>query len=303
MMMKLFRVLGYSIRDAFKSVKRNFSLSIASISCISITLLVVSVALILSFNVRNFSQKIEEDVTMVVFLEFGVTDQQIADFENKLDKMDNVASGWVVETPKERKENLLKEDEFWKSVGSLISDESEFFHQCYKIKVKDVTKIKDTAKVLDDDDAVSYVNYGEEMVDEMVSLFDIINKIAFGVVIVLVIVTIFLIVNTIKLTIFSRRREISIMRVVGASNFTIKNPFIIEGLLIGLLGSVVPVLFTIYGYKIFYNRLDNGHLFSSLVQFITPEPFVYLLSVIITCIGAIVGMFGSARAVRRYLKI
>lgn len=301
--MKLFRMFGYSVRDAFKSVKRNFSLSIASISCISITLLVVSVALIMSFNVRNFSKKIEDDVTMIVFLEFGVTDQQIADFENRLDRMDNVASDWKVETPQERKEQLLLEDDFWKSVGSLISNDDEIFHQCYRIKVNDVTKIKETAKILSDDDAVSYVNYGEEMVEEMVSLFDIINKIAFGIVIVLVIVTVFLIVNTIKLTIFSRRREISIMRVVGASNFTIKNPFIIEGFLIGILGSIIPIAFTIYGYTIFYNRLDNGHLFSSLVEFINPQPFVYLISLIILLIGAIVGMFGSSRAVRRYLKI
>ncbi len=301
--MKLFRMLWYSIRDAFKSVHRNFSLSIASISCISITLLVVSIALILSFNVRNFSKKIEEDVTMVVFLEFGVTDQQIADFENRLDKMDNIAPGWKVETPKERKESLLEEDEFWKSVGSLISNESEFFHQCYKIKVNDVTKIKETAKVLNDSEVVSYVNYGEEMVDEMVSLFDLINKITVGVVLVLVVVTVFLIVNTIKLTIFSRRREISIMRVVGASNFTIKNPFIVEGFLIGLIGSIAPVLFTIFGYRAFYKGLDNGHLFSSLVEFISPNPFVYLISLIIVFLGVIVGMFGSARAVRRYLKI
>lgn len=301
--MKLFRMLGYSIRDALKSVKRNFSLSIASISCISITLLVVSVALIMSFNVRNFSKQIEEDVTMVVFLNFGVTDQEIADFENKLDKMENVLPGWIAETPQDRKELLLEEDEFWKSVGTLINNDDEIFHQCYRIKVKDVTKIKDTAKQLNEDEVVSYVNYGEEMVEEMVSLFSVINKIAFGIVIVLVFVTVFLIVNTIKLTIFSRRREISIMRVVGASNFTIKNPFIVEGFLIGLIGSVVPVIVTIFGYNVLYNRLDNGHLFSSMVEFIDPEPFVYLISLIIILIGVIVGMIGSARAVRRYLKI
>ena len=120
---------------------------------------------------------------------------------------------------------------------------------------------------------------------------------------ILIVVTIFLIVNTIKLTIFSRKREISIMRVVGASNWTIKNPFIIEGFLIGVMGSIVPILITIYGYTAFYNSLDNGHLYSSIIEVLKPAPFVYIISLVILVLGALVGMVGSGRAVRRYLKV
>ena len=115
--------------------------------------------------------------------------------------------------------------------------------------------------------------------------------------------TVFLIINTIKLTIFSRRREISIMRVVGASNITIKNPFIIEGFIIGLLGSILPVIAVIIGYKEFYSRLDNGHFMTFWLEFIEPEPFIYLVSLIIVATGVLVGMFGSSRAVRKYLKV
>ena len=150
---------------------------------------------------------------------------------------------------------------------------------------------------------VQVVNYGETMVGNMLSTFDWVEKIAVAVVLILIFVTIFLIVNTIKLTIFSRKREISIMRVVGASNLMIKNPFIIEGFIIGLIGSVIPVIATIYGYSAFYNSLDDGHLFSSLIKLIDPYPFVYLISLVIVAIGVVVGMFGSARAVRKYLKI
>ena len=89
---------------------------------------------------------------------------------------------------------------------------------------------------------VSVVKYGEGMVDKMVSAFSSVEKVTYGIVIALIIVTVFLIINTIKLTISARRREISIMRLVGASNFTIKTPFIIEGMILGLFGSIVPIL-------------------------------------------------------------
>lgn len=301
--MKLFRMIKCSIRDAFKSVFRNLSLSIASISCISITLLVVAVALLVSFNVKNFSKEIKSDVTMVVFLNLGVTNEEIESFENTLNSMENVLPGWEVQTPSERKNMLLEEDDFWNSVGSLIDNEEEIFHQSYMIKVKDINEINTTAKEFENMDVVQLVNYGEDVVEPMITVFDMIEKIAFLLVIILIIVTVFLIVNTIKLTIFSRKREISIMRVVGASNWTIKNPFIIEGFIIGLIGSIIPVLITIYGYTAFYNSFDDGHVLTTFTRLLEPQPFIFLVSLIVVVIGVVVGMFGSGRAVRKYLKI
>ena len=93
------------------------------------------------------------------------------------------------------------------------------------------------------------------------------------------------------------------MRVVGASNITIKNPFIIEGFIIGLLGSIIPVVATIFGYRAFYERLDDGHFMTFWLEFLKPDPFIYLVSLIIIAIGVLVGMFGSSRAVRKYLKV
>ena len=136
----------------------------------------------------------------------------------------------------------------------------------------------------------------------MVTAFSSIEKVTYVIVIALVVVTIFLIINTIKLTISARKREIGIMRLVGASNLTIKIPFIIEGMILGLFGSVVPVLVTTYGYLAFYKHFD-GYLYSRLIQLIKPEPFIYQASLIVVGIGILVGMIGSASAVKRYLKI
>ena len=140
------------------------------------------------------------------------------------------------------------------------------------------------------------------MVDKMVKAFSSIEKLTYIVVIALILVTVFLIVNTIKLTISARSREIGIMRLVGASNITIKLPFIIEGMILGLFGSIVPVILTTYGYLAFYKHFD-GYLYSRLIELIIPEPFIYQTSLIVIGIGILVGMIGSASAVRKYLKI
>ena len=301
--MKLFRMIKNGIRDAFRSVARNFSLSIASISCISITLIVVALALLVAFNVENFSNKVGDNVTIVTYLKLGVTEEEAIEFESDLSKLDNIQEGWTKQTPEDRKKALMEENDFLSSVGNLIENESEVFHYRYDVNVKDIKKIENTKKELLKNELVDSAEYGDETISRMINLFDFAGKLSIVVAVILMVVTSFLIINTIKLTIFSRKREISIMRVVGASNMTIKNPFIIEGFIIGLLGSIIPVIAVIFGYKEFYSRLDNGHFMTFWLEFIEPEPFIYLVSLIIITIGVLVGMFGSSRAVRKYLKV
>ena len=121
-------------------------------------------------------------------------------------------------------------------------------------------------------------------------------------VIALIAVTIFLISNTIKITIFSRRQEISIMRLVGTSNTVIKLPFLVEGFILGVIGAIIPILLTIFGYMFLYDYV-GGNLFSDLIILVKPETIVYTTSLVLVIVGGLVGMFGSLNAVRRYLKI
>ena len=132
--------------------------------------------------------------------------------------------------------------------------------------------------------------------------FDIVKKITYIVVIALVIVTAFLISNTIKITITNRRREIEIMRLVGASNSYIKLPFFFEGLWLGFIGSIVPIFACCYGYLYLYNRL-GGQLFTAIIKLVKPDALVFNVVLSILIVGVLVGAFGSYRAVRRYLKI
>lgn len=299
--MKLFRMLGTSFRDALKSVFRNFSLSLASISCITITLVIVAIAIIASFNVQNFTKEIEKDLTIVVFLNNDTTDKDIEIIEKKIKSIDNIQN-YSFESKNQVKEEMRKESDVFDTVMSTWSEDESPLKDTIQLKVKDVKIIGDTADEIKKIDKVAVVKYGEGMVDQLVKAFASIQKVAYGVVIALVLVTVFLIINTIKLTIFSRKREISIMRLVGASNFTIKTPFIIEGMILGLIGSIIPVILTTYGYLVFYNHF-KGYLFTELIELIKPEPFIYQASGLVIIIGIIVGMIGSASAVRKYLKV
>lgn len=299
--MKALRMLTRSIRDAFKSVVRNFSLSLASISCITITLIIVALAIIASFNVDNFTKEIEKDMTIVVFMDNESTDDNIKDAETRIKKLSNVEK-YTYQSKVDVKEQMQSESDVFKAVLDEWDEDESPLKDTLQIKVKDVTKIKDTANKIKNMDHVSVVRYGEGYVDKMVTAFSSIEKVTYGIVVALIVVTIFLIINTIKLTISARHREIEIMRVVGASNISIKIPFIIEGMILGLFGSIVPVLVTTYGYLAFYKHFD-GYLFSELIKLITPEPFIYQTSLIIIVIGVLVGMVGSASAVRKYLKI
>lgn len=299
--MKMLRMLVRSIRDAFKSVKRNFSLSLASVSCITITLIIIATAVIASFNVQNFTREIEKDLTIVVFLNNNVSEEDIENVTNEIKGLKNVDT-YTFQSKVQVKEQMQAESDVFNAVLDTWDTDESPLKDTFQVKVKDVEEIKDTADKIKAFNEVSVVRYGEGMVDKLISAFASIKKVTYAVVLALVLVTVFLIVNTIKLTIDARKKEISIMRLVGASNITIKTPFVIEGMILGLLGSIVPVIFTTYGYIAFYQHFD-GHLFSDLIKLIEPEPFIYNASVIVIGIGILVGMVGSAGAVKKYLKV
>ena len=290
-----------SIRDAFKSVIRNFSLSLASISCITITLIIVAIAIIASFNVQNFSKEIEKDLTIVVFLDNDATEEDAKEVEREIQSISNV-SEYTFQTKNEVKEQMKQESPVFNTVLENFEDEKSPLKDTFQVKVKEIESIKGTAEKIEKLKNVAVVRYGEGMVDKLVTAFSSIEKVTYGIVIALIVVTMFLIVNTIKLTISARKREIGIMRLVGASNFTIKTPFIIEGMILGAFGSIVPIIITTYGYIAFYNHFD-GYLYSELIKLILPEPFIYQVSLIVLGVGILVGMIGSARAVRKYLKV
>ena len=296
--MKALRVLRRSIRDSFKSVFRNFSLSMASVVCTTITLILVAISLFVTYNVRQVTTNLESELTIVVYFKSDVTEQQEELIQNDLKTNPDIESAklktkdeWKAEMKKSSEEFALIDD---LGVNPLL--DSLF------VKVKDVKDLSSTAEKLKKYDFVESARYGEGMVENIISIFDVLSYGALGIVIALVLVTAFLIANTIKLTIFSRKTEIEIMRLVGASNIAIKLPFVFEGFILGTLGSIIPVILSIYGYVVLYDQ-TGGYISTKIITLSQPFPLVFLISGFLVIIGALVGMFGSWKAVRKYLKI
>lgn len=299
--MQYVRIFGRSIRDAFKGVFRNLSLSMASILCTTITLIVVAISIVLTYNINNFTKLIESDMSIVVFLKKDISKEEVTTVENKIKEVDNVVS-CTYKSKADILKEMMETDSSLSSILSQYNDENNPLLSTFIVKVEDLKHIDDVAKKIEIYDEVEYVKYGENAISELINIFDIIRKGSIMIVVALILVTAFLISNTIKIAIIARRKEIEIMRLVGASNLNIKIPFIFEGLIIGIIGSIIPILVTSYGYSAIYNNF-NGQLFSPILKLIRPVPFVYYVSLALLIVGALVGMIGSYRASRKYLKI
>lgn len=306
--MRGFRTFKRYFRDAIHGVFRNFSLSLASILCITITLIVVALSLILSLNVENFSESIRKDVTVVMFLKGDVTSEDEEKIKKELESIENIENSTIEFKSKADAANKLKAgNDIFATTVDRWTEETNPLLDSYTFKVKEIEQIDNTVETVKNlsfsKDKINNINYGEDIVHQLIVVFNVVEKICIIAVVSLVLVTAFLIANTIKLAIYSRKREIEIMRLVGASNISIKIPFILEGLFIGLIGSIVPILIVVFGYTSLYDFFGGKLFGSGLASLISPVPFVYSISLVLLVIGVVVGMIGSYQAVRKYLKI
>ena len=301
--MKFFRVIGRSLRDSLKSVGRNISLSLASITCVMITLIIVGVALVISYNVEDATNELKKDLSIFAFVSKDADEFDIKAIETGIKAISNVDVDSVTFRDKASlKKEMMDSSETFQNIMENWDDKENPLQNIYVVKVIDANKINETATAIKNISKVSLVKYGEGMVDQLLVAFNGVEKFSFVAVIALVIVTIFLIINTIKLKIFSRKREISIMRLVGSSNISIKLPFIFEGMFIGLIGSIIPIGLVTYGYYWVYKIL-GGKLITDIIKLVPPSAIVFKIAIFIVVIGAVVGMVGSSSAVRKYLKV
>ena len=265
------------------------------------TLILVSLAILVSYNVTSMTDKIAKDLTMIVFVDNSATEEEVNEIEKDLNGINNINS-ITYRSKEEIKETMSNENDSFKTIMDSWEDGENPLQSTFILKVKEIKQIKETASTIKNIDKVTLVKYGETMIDRMISVFDIIKQICIILVIALILVTAFLITNTIKITIFSRRNEINIMRLVGTSNIVIKMPFFFGGFVLGAIGALIPILITIFGYTYLYETM-GGVMFSNLVELVKPSEIIYITSLMLLFIGSVVGMFGSVRAVRKYLKI
>lgn len=302
--MKIFRIIGRSIQNAGKSILRNFSLSMASITCSIITLILVSIGMLLSYNINNVTKNIEDELTIVIFMDKDITSDELNKTKEDLKNIDNI-NNVTFKSKEDIKNSMANENDTFNKIISTWEEGENPLQDSFIVDVKNVKDINETATTIKNLEKVSLVKYGETTVNDLIKVFEAVKKITIGLVIGLILVTAFLINNTIKITIFSRKREIDIMRLVGTSNIVIKLPFFIEGFFIGFIGSIVPVLITIFGYSYAYNALNTVNLSNimNILTLVSPGEVVYKVSLLLILIGTVIGAFSSVKAVRKYLTI
>ena len=260
--------------------------------------------MLLSYNINKVTKNIENELTIVIFMDKDINESELNKTKEDLMKIDNVKSV-KFNSKEDIKNNMASESETFNKIISTWEEGENPLQDSFIVDLKDAKDINETATTIKNMEKVSLVKYGETTVNDLINIFEAIKKFTIGLVIGLILVTAFLINNTIKITIFSRKREIDIMRLVGTSNIVIKLPFFIEGFFIGLLGSILPVIFTIFGYTYAYNSLSRVNLsnFMNLISLANPNEIIYKVSLAIIVVGTVIGALSSVRAVRKYLTI
>jgi len=276
----------------------------ASITCTMITLVLVAVGILLSYNIRSIAENIENELTMVIFLERDIEEEAIGKFESGLKNIDNVDTV-TFKSKTEAREDCIAAGGDMAMMCEIYGEEA--LQDSFIITVFKADDMNETATTIRNMDYVHELTYGERTVSELIKIFRVTQNATIVLVVALVLVSMFLIGNTIKITIFSRKHEIEIMRLVGTGNTTIKIPFFFEGLFLGVIGSIIPILITIFGYDLAYTSFTNNAAQASnllsVIRLVEPSNVIYITSLALLVIGGVVGMIGSVRAVRKFLKI
>lgn len=295
--MRLFR----HIKSAFKGLIRNGWIAVSTITAVTITLIITGVFILMALNVTHFTKNIESTVKIVAFVDSEATQETVLNIDKQLQQIEGVE----LVTLATKEEELDKFIAYFGERGEIFESyrgENNPLKTAFYIDAKDpqyVESITQTAKTIE---GVSLVTYGGTSVDKMFSLFE---NVRFGMLVAIVglgVLAVFLVSNTIKMSITARRREIEIMRLVGASNMYIRVPFMIEGVVIGVLGSIIPISIVVIGYQKLFISV-KGEFFTSMLQLIEPMPFVVNVSSYLLLAGVAVGLVGSVMSVGRHLKI
>ncbi|WP_338751526.1 permease-like cell division protein FtsX [Bacillus sp. FJAT-52991] len=284
-------------RESFKNLKRNGWMTFAATSAVTMTLLLVAVFLVVILNMNKIATDIENDVEVRVHIELDAKEVDKQILKDEIQQLPEVES--VTYSSKEQElDNLIRDlgEDF------ALYEQRNPLYDVFVVKTKRPTDTPKAAKKIEKLDSVESAVYGEKKVEKLFSVLKTSRDIGFVLIVGLLFIAMFLISNTIKMTIFARRKEIEIMRLVGATNWFIRWPFLLEGLWIGLLGSVLPVLVVIIGYHYAFKAFTT-HMQGQLVQMLDYFPFVLQVSSIVILVGAFIGMWGSVMSVRKFLKI
>ncbi len=291
------------IKEGFLGVFRHGAMSVSAAVAVTLTLIIISLFMMFTMNVSQFTQGIEQSVQISAIVGY---DHESAEEEDRISLAIQGIEGVDTVTYSSKADEFQYylnsfSDEKTKEAFKPFEGDNNPMHDAFYVTVKDGTVLENVANQIAAIDGIDTVNFGGSSAITLISMLRSIRYGGGALALALSLLAIFLIQNTIKLTIMARADEIAIMRNVGARNGFIRAPFLVEGIIIGALGSIIPILLTWYGYTSAYN-LTGGYLVSQMFKLIPPSEFLGKACLTILLIGVLVGLIGSFLSVTKYLR-
>ena len=289
--------IGYLIKEGFKSIGTHGFMSFATVTIVIACLVIMGSFSLIAVNIAGMLDDLEATNEVVAYVEETMTEEEARALQDDIEYLANVSQAEYVTREEAMDEFAAQHDD------TLLQDvDASVLRNRYVIYLNDISLMEQTKYELEQIRGIASVNASLKVAEGFVTVRNVISAVSLILIVVLVIVSIFIMANTIKLATYSRREEIAIMKMVGASNSFIRFPFVVEGLVLGILGGALGFLLQWGIYDVVANRIMSG-LMGNLISVI---PFSELSLVVLSIylgIGIIVGCFGSSIAIRNYLRV
>ena len=296
-----YNVLGYLIGEGVRNIFKNKKSTGASVMIMCATMLIFGLFFLIGENVNHIVKEVENGQGLSVFVKKEATDEQITEVGEKIKQLNYVAK--VDYVSKEDGMNAMKQKLGDQALSGYVNKNP--LPASYTVTLTDLTKIEELKEQINQIDNVDDIRVGTQTINTLISISNGIQVVSGIILILLLIISVFIIANTIKLTVHARRKEISIMKYVGATNRFIRGPFIIEGIIIGVISALISIV--VLGFS--YNFVTQEWLVPGLVSVnlgFTLLTFKDMFSLIITVylgVGIGIGALGSAISMKKYLEV
>lgn len=293
-----FSTKEYFVKETYKSIRRNGFMSFASISTVAVSLLVLGMFLMIFLNTNNLAQYLESQVQVSVYMQDSATAKELASVKDKLTKMPGVVK--VTQVSKQQalerfKKRLGDQQQLLTSLGK-----ENPFPNSFEIQVDSPERIKVLTPQIGQLPKVETAKFGQEVVEHLFQLTKILRFGGIILVVFLAMATLFIISNTIRLTVFARRKEVIIMKYVGATDWFIRWPFLLEGMTLGFCGAVVASLFI---NSIYSGLLERIHATLAFLPLLPTYPLLLYVDVFLLVAGTGIGALGSYISLRKFLQV
>lgn len=292
------RTIEYYIREVFISLRRNNWMSVASIGTVAVSLFIFGMFLMMVMNMNKLAENMESQVQINVYLLDKVDREQARDIEKDLKEIEGVESvGFITkDEAMERFKDRLGDQ---KTLLDAL-DETNPLPDSFEVTVTNPDLVKTAAEKMEKIDGVECAKYGQDVMEHLFEITRLLRIFGFTLMLVLAFATLFIISNTIRLTVFARRKEIAIMKYVGATDWFIRWPFVMEGMVLGLFGSIIAAMVLRTAYTAMAEKVYDTLAFFPLIP---EQPFLTYITIIVVISGMVVGAIGSAVSIKKFLKV